>query len=58
MFLWALFFLIVGLVAAALGFTDVAAGVTVVAKILFLAFFVLFLLSIAAGLYRRAGRHL
>jgi uncharacterized membrane protein YtjA (UPF0391 family) len=41
---WAIIFLIISLVAGALGFTNLAAGAARIAKILFAIFFVLFLL--------------
>ncbi|SCY34969.1 DUF1328 domain-containing protein [Microvirga guangxiensis] len=50
---WALIFLVVSLVAGALGFTGVASGAKTIAKILFalflLAFIVLVLLAWSAG---------
>jgi len=50
---WALIFLVVSLVAGALGFTGVASGARTIAKILFglflLAFLVLVLLAWGAG---------
>jgi len=50
---WALIFLVVSLVAGALGFTGIASGARTLAKVLFglflLAFIVLVLLAWAAG---------
>jgi uncharacterized membrane protein YtjA (UPF0391 family) len=50
---WALIFLVVSLVAGALGFTGVASGARTIAKVLFgfflLAFIVLVLLAWGAG---------
>jgi uncharacterized membrane protein YtjA (UPF0391 family) len=50
---WALIFLVVSLVAGALGFTGVASGARTIAKVLFglflLAFLLLVLLAWAAG---------
>ena len=43
---WALIFLIVALIAAALGFTGVAGTAAGIAKILFVIFLVLFLVSL------------
>jgi uncharacterized membrane protein YtjA (UPF0391 family) len=43
---WALIFLIVALIAGALGFTNVAGAATGIAKILFVIFLVLFLVSL------------
>jgi uncharacterized membrane protein YtjA (UPF0391 family) len=47
---WALIFLIIALIAAAFGFTDIAAASAGIAKILFGIFLVLFLAVIVAGL--------
>jgi uncharacterized membrane protein YtjA (UPF0391 family) len=43
---WALIFLIVALIAGALGFTNIAGAATGIAKILFVIFLVLFLVSL------------
>jgi uncharacterized membrane protein YtjA (UPF0391 family) len=51
---WALTFLVVALLAAVFGFTGIAATAAGVAKILFYLFLVLFLVSLIAGLVRRA----
>lgn len=51
---WALIFLVVALVAALFGFTDVAGGAWLFAKILFFVFLVLFVISLVAGAVRRA----
>src|SRR5215217_750454 len=51
---WALIFLIIALVAAALGFGGIAATAAGIAKILFYIFLVLFLIALIAGL--AAGR--
>lgn len=48
----AIVFLIIALVAGALGFTGVYAAATDIAKILFFVFLVLFVISLAFG-YRR-----
>ena len=50
MLYWALMFLIVGLIAAALGFTDVAGGAIAIAKFLAGLFLVLFLVFLVIGL--------
>lgn len=50
---WALAFFVVAIIAAVLGFGDIAAGATSIARILFFVFIVLFLLSLIAGLLRR-----
>jgi uncharacterized membrane protein YtjA (UPF0391 family) len=47
---WALIFLLVGLVAAALGFTDVAGGAFAIAKFLSGLFLLLFLIFLVLGL--------
>ena len=51
---WALVFLIVALIAGALGFTDVAAGAASIAKVLFAIFLVVFLVLVVIGI--RAGQ--
>ena len=51
---WALTFLVVALVAALFGFTGIAVTAAGVAKILFFLFLILFLVSLIAGLVRRA----
>ena len=47
---WALFFLIIALIAGAFGFTGVAAGAATIAKILFGIFLVIFLALLVFGL--------
>jgi uncharacterized membrane protein YtjA (UPF0391 family) len=47
---WALIFLLVGLVAAALGFTNIAGGAFTIAKFLAGLFLVLFLIFLVLGL--------
>ena len=51
---WALIFLIVALAAAVLGFGGVAVAAAGMAKILFVLFLVLFLVSLVVGIARRA----
>jgi uncharacterized membrane protein YtjA (UPF0391 family) len=51
---WALIFLVVALIAGALGFTDVAAGAASIAKVLFAIFLVVFLVLLVIGI--RAGQ--
>lgn len=52
---WALIFLVVALIAAAFGFGGIAGAATGIAKILFFAFLVLFLVSlVVGGLYKPA----
>jgi uncharacterized membrane protein YtjA (UPF0391 family) len=46
---WALLFLVVALVAALFGFTDVAGTSMVAAKILFFVFLVMFVVSLVLG---------
>jgi uncharacterized membrane protein YtjA (UPF0391 family) len=46
---WALTFLVVALIAALFGFTNVAGTSMVAAKILFFVFLVLFVVSLIAG---------
>lgn len=48
---WALIFLIVALIAAALGFTDVAAASAGIAKVIFFIFVLLFALVVLGGLF-------
>ena len=52
---WALLFFLISLVAAALGFTDIAAGAASIAKVLFFIFLVLFVVSLLGG-WRGRGR--
>jgi uncharacterized membrane protein YtjA (UPF0391 family) len=47
---WALIFLILGLVAAALGFTNIAGASIDIAKILFFIFAVIFVVMLVLGL--------
>jgi len=47
---WALIFLVISLVAGALGFTGVARGAATIAKVLFGIFLVLFILFLILGL--------
>jgi uncharacterized membrane protein YtjA (UPF0391 family) len=51
---WALMFLIVALIAGVLGFGGVAIASAALAKIIFFVFLVLFAISLAAGVLRRA----
>ena len=50
MLYWAVVFLIVGLVAAALGFTDIAGGALAIAKFLAGLFLLLFIVFLVLGL--------
>jgi uncharacterized membrane protein YtjA (UPF0391 family) len=47
---WALFFLIISIIAAAFGFTGIAAVTSGIAKILFFVFIVIFLILLVLGL--------
>jgi len=50
---WALFFFVVALVAAVLGFTGIALASAGVAKVLFFIFVILFVLSLLGHVARR-----
>jgi len=52
---WALTFLVIALIAAVLGFTSVAGAAMGVAKILFVVFLVLFLVSLVMHFVRGRG---
>jgi uncharacterized membrane protein YtjA (UPF0391 family) len=57
MLYWALVFFILALIAAFFGFGGIAAGAATIAKILFFAFLVVFVVSLVMGLLRgRAPR--
>jgi uncharacterized membrane protein YtjA (UPF0391 family) len=47
---WALIFFVVALVAAAFGFTGIAAGAAEIAKVLFYLFLAIFVILLIAGL--------
>jgi uncharacterized membrane protein YtjA (UPF0391 family) len=49
---WAVIFFIIAIVAAVFGFGNIAAGATDIAKILFILFVILFLVSLIFGLVR------
>ena len=49
---WALTFLVIALIAAVLGFGGVAGAATGIAKVLFFAFLVLFLVSLIVPRFR------
>ena len=51
---WTLMFLVVALIAAVFGFGGIALAAAGIAKILFYLFLVLFLVSLIAGLAKRA----
>ncbi len=50
---WALVFFIVAIVAAAFGFTGIAVGAAMIAKVLFFLFIVLFIVVLIFGLVGR-----
>ena len=54
---WAFMFLVIGLIAALLGFTGIAGASIGIAKVLFFIFMVIFVVLLLAGLTvaRRAG---
>jgi uncharacterized membrane protein YtjA (UPF0391 family) len=54
---WAFMFLVIGLIAALLGFTGIAGASIGIAKVLFFIFMVIFVVLLVAGLTvaRRAG---
>lgn len=51
---WTLMFLIISLIAGALGFFAIAGTAAAIAKVLFVIFLVLFLVSLIAGGRKRA----
>jgi uncharacterized membrane protein YtjA (UPF0391 family) len=51
---WALVFLVVALIAAVFGFGGIAAAATDIARVLFLIFIALFVISLAMGMIRRS----
>lgn len=53
---WALTFFVIAIIAAVFGFTGIAAGAASIAKLLFLIFLGLFLVSIIVHGVRAAGR--
>jgi uncharacterized membrane protein YtjA (UPF0391 family) len=50
-FMWAAIFFVIAMVAAAFGFTDIAAGASEVARILFYISLAIFLLLLISGLF-------
>ncbi len=48
---WALIFLVVALIAAAFGFTGIAAGAASLAKVLFFLFVAIFVVLLLLGLF-------
>jgi uncharacterized membrane protein YtjA (UPF0391 family) len=55
MLTWALIFLVVALIAGVLGFTTIAGASIALAKVLFLIFLVLFVVSLIMHLVRGRG---
>jgi uncharacterized membrane protein YtjA (UPF0391 family) len=53
---WTLIFLIVSIIAAVFGFTEIAGGAASIAKVLFFLFLVLFVVSLLLGLVGGKGR--
>jgi len=53
MLYWTIAFLVLGLVAALLGFGGLAGAFTSIAQVLFVVFLVLFVVSLIAGAVRR-----
>jgi uncharacterized membrane protein YtjA (UPF0391 family) len=53
MLAWALIFLVVALVSAVFGFTEIAAAAAGIAKIIFFVFLVLFMVSLIFGMRGR-----
>jgi uncharacterized membrane protein YtjA (UPF0391 family) len=49
---WAVIFFIIAIIAAVFGFGNIAAGATDIAKILFILFVILFVVSLIFGLVR------
>jgi uncharacterized membrane protein YtjA (UPF0391 family) len=50
-FMWAAFFFLIAIVAAAFGFTDIAADASEIARILFYVSLMVFLLLLISGLF-------
>lgn len=50
---WAIAFLVIALIAAVFGFGGIAAAAVDIARVLFLVFIVLFVISLVFGLMRR-----
>ena len=51
---WAVIFFVVALIAAGFGFLGIATAAVSIARMLFYIFLILFLVSLAGGLLRRA----
>lgn len=52
---WAVTFFVIALIAAVLGFTGIAVAAAGIAKLLFVVFLILFVVSLAAHLGRRSS---
>ena len=50
---WAIFFLVIALIAGVLGFTGIAGALAMIAKLLFILFLVVFVVMLIAGRRRR-----
>ena len=48
---WAAIFFVISIIAALLGFTDIAAGAAGIAKVLFFIFLAIFITLLALGLF-------
>lgn len=55
MFAWALTFLVIALIAAALGFGGIAGTAVSIAKLIFVVALIAFAISVVAGLIRGRG---
>lgn len=53
MLYWAAVFFVIAILAAVLGFGEIAGGAVAIAKVLFFVFLVLFVVSLLVGLVRR-----
>ena len=53
MLAWTLFFLVIAIIAALLGFGGVAGAATDIARVLFFVFLVIFLATLVLGLVRK-----
>ena len=54
MLTWAVIFFVIALVAALFGFTGIVSGAVQIAQVLFFIFLVVFIVTLIAGLARRA----
>jgi len=56
MMYWSAVFFVIAIIAGIFGFGNIASGAVDIAKILFVVFLILFILSTIFGLRRRGGR--